>query len=117
MKQVPVGQFGIEAWSKRRRRAVQTTADSNRPDNRQPWRRLPKRLWPTRSLVKNPADMQQWYQFCAEMRDAAGAVNPAIHAGDQPAATDAMTRLAKSCEICHAVFRKDENYRSSFDDS
>ena len=35
--------------------------------------------------VKDPADLDKWYQDCAEMRDAAGAVNAAIHADDQPA--------------------------------
>jgi hypothetical protein len=55
--------------------------------------------------VKNPADAPKWYQFCGEMRDAAGGVNSAIHAGDQAALATAMSRLAKSCESCHAVFR------------
>jgi hypothetical protein len=59
--------------------------------------------------VKNAADHDKWYQYCAEMRDAAGAVNTAIHADDQSATTAAMSRLAKSCETCHAVFRKEPN--------
>jgi cytochrome c556 len=57
--------------------------------------------------VKNPADMDKWFEYCAEMRDAAGAVNAAIHANDQPATTAAMSRLAASCETCHALFRKE----------
>ena len=59
--------------------------------------------------VKDPADLDKWYQDCAEMRDAAGAVNAAIHADDQPATAAGMARLAKSCETCHAVFRKGPN--------
>lgn len=59
--------------------------------------------------VKNPADMDKWYRYCDEMRDAAGAVNAAIHAGDQATTTKAMSRLAASCEACHATFRKDAN--------
>jgi cytochrome c556 len=61
------------------------------------------------TAVKKPADSAKWYQFTTEMRDAAGAVNQAVHGGDQPAATIAMTRLAKSCEACHAVFRKEKD--------
>ena len=57
----------------------------------------------------NLSNQKLWHQDCAEMRDAAGAVNKAIHADDQPAAITGMTRLAKSCETCHAVFRKDKN--------
>lgn len=59
--------------------------------------------------VKDPADLDKWYQDCAEMRDAAGAANAAIHADDQPATAAGMARLAKSCETCHAVFRKGPN--------
>jgi len=59
------------------------------------------------TAVKNPSDYEKWYQDCAEMRDAAGSVNAAIHADDQSATAAAMSRLAKSCETCHAVFRKE----------
>ena len=59
------------------------------------------------TAVKNPADYEKWYHDCAEMRDAAGSVNAAIHADDQSATAAAMSRLAKSCETCHAVFRKE----------
>ncbi len=59
------------------------------------------------SCVKNPGDLQKWYDYCAEMRTAAGAVNAAIHAQDQEATTKAMARLATSCETCHRVFRKE----------
>jgi hypothetical protein len=56
--------------------------------------------------VKKPADTQKWEQFCAEMRDAAGSVNQAIHAGDADRAAQAMAQLAQSCEHCHRAFRK-----------
>ena len=62
--------------------------------------------------VKKPADLDKWYQYCAEMRDAAGAVNAAVHAGDQQKATEEMVGLTKSCENCHAVFRKEVRFRS-----
>jgi hypothetical protein len=58
--------------------------------------------------AKSPGEIQKWYQYCAEMRDAAAAVNAAVHAGDQQQATEDMVRLTKSCEDCHAVFRKDK---------
>jgi hypothetical protein len=57
--------------------------------------------------VKNPADLDKWYQYCAEMRDAAGQVNAAVRAGDHAKTTTAMSRLANSCETCHKVFRKE----------
>jgi hypothetical protein len=56
--------------------------------------------------VKNPADIPKWEQFCSEMRDAAGSVDQAIHAGDAERVEAAMARLAKSCERCHRSFRK-----------
>ncbi len=56
--------------------------------------------------LKNPADAPRWEQFCAEMRDAAGSVNRAIHAGDAESAAQAMSRLSQSCEHCHRAFRK-----------
>lgn len=56
--------------------------------------------------AKSAPEEEKWYQYCAEMRDAAGAVNAAIHAGDQQTATAAMVRLTTSCDNCHEVFRK-----------
>ena len=58
--------------------------------------------------VKNPADLEKWYQFCAEMRDAAGAVGNGVRAQDFAATTAAMKRLSQNCDDCHAVFRKKE---------
>ena len=57
--------------------------------------------------VKDPADLPQWYQFSAEMRDAAGQVNAEVHAGNAEGSAEAMKRLEKSCQDCHAVFRQD----------
>ncbi|NQT38255.1 MAG: cytochrome c [Planctomycetes bacterium] len=58
--------------------------------------------------AKDDAQVQQWYGFSAEMRDAAGAVNAAIRAQDEDAATAAMERLGESCDSCHAVFHIEE---------
>jgi len=58
--------------------------------------------------VKNAADTPKWYQFSAEMRDAAGEVNKLAKAKDQAAMAAAMSKLSKTCEDCHAVFRKEE---------
>ena len=43
-------------------------------------------------------------QVLGAMRDHAGAVNAAIHKGDEPAAAEEMKKLAQSCDDCHAVF-------------
>ena len=59
--------------------------------------------------AKDPADTDKWYQFCAEMRDAAGAINAAIHKRDFDAATVAGTRLKGICKQCHNVFRPELN--------
>jgi len=56
--------------------------------------------------AKTPADLQQWVAFCAEMRDAAGQVNSAVHKQDPPAVAAGMKRLDASCETCHAKFRQ-----------
>ena len=56
------------------------------------------------SATKTPEQVKQWQKFSAAMRDDAGAVNAAIHKGDEPAATKAMKKLNQSCEDCHAVF-------------
>lgn len=52
--------------------------------------------------------VQQWYDFSAQMREAAAAVNRAIRANDKDAAGTAMDALQKSCDDCHAVFHPEE---------
>jgi len=59
------------------------------------------------SAVKDPADAAKWRQLCNEMRDAAGEVNSAAHAQDQAKAKAALARMMKSCDACHATFRKE----------
>ena len=56
------------------------------------------------SEAKNAEQVKQWYGFSMAMRDHAGALNAAIHKADEPAAAEAMKKLAQSCEDCHAVF-------------
>ena len=60
------------------------------------------------SEVKNPADMEKWYAFCAAMRDAAGDANKGLHANDKDGTAAARKKLSQSCEDCHKVFRKEE---------
>jgi cytochrome c556 len=60
------------------------------------------------SHAKGDDQVQQWYKFSAEMRDAAAETNKAIHAGDAEATQAAVKKLNKSCEDCHAVFHKEE---------
>jgi hypothetical protein len=56
------------------------------------------------SAAKNPEQVKQWYDWSAKARDYAGAVNAAIHAGNESAATEAMKKMAQNCDDCHAVF-------------
>ncbi|HUY31478.1 MAG TPA: hypothetical protein VMV69_01760 [Pirellulales bacterium] len=57
--------------------------------------------------VKHPQDLDQWYQFCGQMRDAAGELNAKVKAADKEGAGAAMIQLGRSCNACHAVFHKE----------
>lgn len=56
------------------------------------------------SEAKNAEQVKQWFEFSVAMRDSAGALNAAIHAGDEVAGAAAMKKLSQSCNDCHAVF-------------
>jgi ribosomal protein S20 len=60
------------------------------------------------SATKGADQVKQWKEFSAALRDNAGAVNAAIHKGDQEAADKAMQKLAQSCDDCHDVFHKED---------
>jgi hypothetical protein len=60
------------------------------------------------SYAEGAEQLKQWRQFCAEMRDAAGALNAAIHKQDATAVDTAMMNLKNSCDRCHKVFEIDE---------
>jgi len=68
------------------------------------------------SEAKNPEEIQKWYDFCVQMRDAAAGLNKAIRAGDQAAAEKAMGALNQSCDDCHAVFHKEAPKESGKDE-
>ncbi len=55
--------------------------------------------------VKDPADVDKWYQFCGEMRDSAAMLNARIKAADKQGAESALAALTKSCDSCHEAFR------------
>ena len=57
--------------------------------------------------AKGDEQVQQWYKFSVEMRDAAAETNKAIHASDASATEKLVKKLNKSCEDCHAVFHKE----------
>jgi hypothetical protein len=57
--------------------------------------------------TEKPDQVEKWYQYCIEMRDAAGALTAACHAEDEDAAEKAMEALQKSCDDCHEVFHED----------
>jgi len=63
---------------------------------------------PNASDTEKPNEVDKWYAFCAEMRDAAAALNVACHAEDEAAAEKAMAALQKSCDACHEVFHEEE---------
>ncbi len=56
------------------------------------------------SEAKDAEQAMQWFEFSVAMRDSAGAMNAAIHKGDEAAGAKAMKKLAQSCNDCHAVF-------------
>ncbi|MEN6498762.1 MAG: hypothetical protein ABFD16_31025 [Thermoguttaceae bacterium] len=53
---------------------------------------------------KKPNLVKEWCEYCARMRDAAGALNKAIHAGDKDAADAQMKVMTKACDDCHETF-------------
>jgi len=56
------------------------------------------------SETKKPTEVKKWCEYCAQMRDAAGALNKAIHAGDKDAADEQMKVMTKACDACHETF-------------
>jgi hypothetical protein len=51
------------------------------------------------------ASAHDWRTLCHEMRDVAGQVNSAVHAGDPSQAQAGAKRLAQNCDACHEKFR------------
>lgn len=58
------------------------------------------------SETKSDEDVKKWYGLCVQMRDAAAALNKAVHDRDQAAADKALGVLNQSCDHCHEVFHK-----------
>ncbi len=59
------------------------------------------------SEAKNDEDVKKWFGFCVQMRDAAAALNKAVHSADNAGAEKALSALNQSCDDCHAVFHKE----------
>ncbi len=59
--------------------------------------------------ARTPEQVAQWRKLCEELLDAAKAVNAGIHAGDPKTTATGMTKLAQSCDDCHAVFHKEKD--------
>ena len=55
--------------------------------------------------VKDPSQVDKWYQLCGEMRDAAGDLNSKVRTGDKAGAEAALVNLGKTCESCHLSFQ------------
>ena len=56
------------------------------------------------SAVKKPGEEAKWYKYCIDMRDAAAALNKAIHDGKPADGEKAAAALAQSCDDCHDAF-------------
>jgi cytochrome c556 len=56
--------------------------------------------------VKNEADMPDWYDYSAEFRESAGALNAAIKTGQVAKVSPALKRMSTSCDTCHKKFQK-----------
>jgi cytochrome c556 len=53
-----------------------------------------------------PADQHRaWREISAQLRDAAGQLNQALHSGDAPQRQQARRALDRSCQQCHDQFR------------
>jgi hypothetical protein len=51
------------------------------------------------------ASADDWRALCRDMRDVAGQINSAVHAGDSSQAQTSAKRLAQNCDACHEKFR------------
>ncbi len=58
--------------------------------------------------TEKPGEVGKWYQYCARMRDTAGALNKAIHDLDEDAVKKLKVDLTQSCDECHEVFKEEE---------
>ena len=102
MKQVPLVHSGLKRGIEPSRLARQATQSAGQSATLAAIAQAS--LFDT-EYTKSPADAEKWTQFCAQMRDASGEINAAIHAQDQPRVAAGMKRLAESCDACHARFR------------
>ena len=103
MKKVP----NINAALKEERQAGQEPAVASEAEGREAVLAIIAQAAMTNVAETKMLDKaDQWYAFlCGQMRDAAAAVNKALHAGDSDATTAAMDRLIESGEDCHKVFK------------
>ena len=58
--------------------------------------------------VKDPNQVDQWYQLCGQMRDVAGELNAKLRLADKAGAEAALLKLAQNCDDCHKAFRIEE---------
>jgi cytochrome c556 len=102
MKQVPLIHIGLKRGVEPSRLARQATQSAGQSAS---LAAIAQAAMLDNEYAKTSADLEQWVAFCAEMRDAAGQVNSAVHKQDQPGVAAGMKRLAASCETCHQKFR------------
>jgi cytochrome c556 len=58
--------------------------------------------------VKSEADLPSWFEYAAEFRDSAGALNAAIKTGQAAKVSPALRRMSTSCDTCHKKFHTQE---------
>ncbi len=102
MKQVPIVNNGLKRGlepARFQRQAVQSAGQAAT------LAAIAQAVLGDEEYATDPKAVAEWRTLCAQMRDAAGEVNAAIHAGKAEAAQAAMKRLAQNCDACHAKFR------------
>jgi cytochrome c556 len=58
--------------------------------------------------VKSGGDIPAWYEYAAEFRESAGALNAAIKTGETAKVSAALKRMSTSCDTCHKKFHQEE---------
>jgi cytochrome c556 len=58
--------------------------------------------------VKSEADTPDWYEYSAEFRESASALNAAIKTGKIAQVSPALKRMSTSCDTCHKKFHQEQ---------
>jgi hypothetical protein len=103
MKQVPLIHLALKRGVEPNRFARQTSQSAAQSAA---LAAVAQAAWLDTTHVSGDAETSAWRSCCEQMRDAAGEVNLAVHAGDAARVSEGMQRLSDSCDACHARFRR-----------